>query len=148
MDYFDFGASAERINSKAACDFLAQRLRELANEFESRSIALENTRQNSFFIDDKSPALHVATVMFNGWKKGACPVTICHNMSGRYMVSYEACKQIFERKKNIYKREQIKKRNQRMRKWDYDGVSQTEICKRTGLSKGQVSKIIRNSSHK
>ena len=142
MDYFNFRATTSRINSKRACDFLAQRLRELANYFESRSIELEQSRNNRFFVDDKAPALHVAEKMFQGWKSGGCPASICHNLAGRYYVNFDICMQLFNRKRSAYEREEIAKRNRRILKWDYHGVPQCEIVRRTGLSKGYVSKII------
>ena len=66
MDYFNFGTTTSKINSKAARDFLAQRLRELANDFEERSMTLEQARNNRFQIDDKAPALHIANQALKG----------------------------------------------------------------------------------
>jgi len=142
MDYFSFRATTSRINSKSACDFIAQRLRELANDFECRSKELEQSRNNSFYVDDKAPAIHVAEKMFLAWKNGGCPATICHSLSIRYNVNYDICDTLFKRKKNTYERERINERNRLIKKWDYNGVPRYEIAQRTGLSRGQVSKIL------
>jgi len=142
MAKYNLRETTNNINSKAACDFLAQMLRELAKELEHRSDILADNRKNRSHIDDKSPVIFAANRVLTAALNGLCPATECSRLCDKYFLNYSDIWPVYERKMKRHRAEMVKRRNQNIIKWNYDGVSFNEIVKRSGLSRGQVSKII------
>ena len=144
MDYT--GLDIRGIRSADACEALASDLEGLAKAYRSRAKDIRGHRSNALCFDDKWPVIKAARLALIAVNKGVSPATACRNVSNDLWVSQSAVALYLGRLMTNQARDRLKLRNGRIRQQSASGAKLATLSRRYGLSKGQISKIIKHKN--
>lgn len=141
MTDLNFQIALNSIQSEDACKALSLGLIQLANTLEIRRQEIAQTRQNYKRLDDKKDLAWAANRVLQFDINGGCPASECRKICARLFVNETQVWSLYQMKLSAYRADELKKRNQKIKKWHMNGVPHKKIALRTGLSKGMISKI-------
>lgn len=131
-----------QIQSEQACKTFAALFREAARILDYHAETLSDTRKNARPRGDKYPVIWAANYLLDFHNAGGDTASECRKISSKLLSDSDIIWELFQAKLAAQERSKRKTRNARIIKWERAGLPYSKITARTGLSKGQISKII------